>query len=190
MSGAGGRDTARPAEVACVRGEMRGPLVTMGRILGAWGVQGWVKIAPFSASPSALCSYPKWWIGGGNDWRQVSVEASEAHANSVVAKLSGYDVRETVAGLKGCEVAVPRAELPAAAEGEIYWADLVGLDVVNLQGEALGRVSEVFSNGAHEVLRIAQPGRKEDRLLPYVDAVVREVSEEARRIVVDWGADW
>ncbi len=165
-------------------------LLTMGRILGPWGVKGWIKIAPFTAAPDALCDYPKWWIGSGDDWREVNVEMVDAHADTVVAKLEGFEVRETVARLKGLEVAVPREALPEAGENEVYWDDLVGLDVVNLQGERLGRVSEVFSNGAHEVLRVAEPGRKDERLLPYVEPVVREVDLTGARIVVDWGADW
>jgi 16S rRNA processing protein RimM len=165
-------------------------LLTMGRILGPWGVKGWIKIAPFTAEPRALCDYPKWWIGSGSDWREVNVEMVDAHADTVVAKLEGHDVRETVARLKGLEVAVPREALPAVGENEVYWDDLVGLGVVNLQGQTLGKVSEVFSNGAHEVIRVAEPGRRQDRLVPYVDAVVREVDLTGARIVVDWGADW
>jgi 16S rRNA processing protein RimM len=165
-------------------------LLTMGRILGPFGVKGWIKVAPFTAETGALCEYPTWWIGKGDDWREVDVEMVEAHADTVVAKLEGFEVRESVARLKGLEVAVPREALPEAGADEVYWDDLVGLDVVNLQGEALGKVSEVFSNGAHEVLRVADPGRKDDRLLPYVEAVVREVDLTGARLVVDWGADW
>jgi 16S rRNA processing protein RimM len=186
MTEAGGRDAAR----LVTAGRSPGPMVTMGRILGPWGVKGWVKVAPFTAEPAALCDYPKWWIGSGDEWQEVSIEESETHANTVVAKLAGYEVRETVALLKGREIAVPRDELPQPGDDEVYWADLVGLEVVNLQGEALGEVAEVFSNGAHEVLRVAVPGGKEERLLPYVEAVVRVVSLADRRIVVDWGADW
>jgi 16S rRNA processing protein RimM len=162
----------------------------MGRILGSWGVKGWIKVAPFTAETAALCRYPTWWIGSGDEWREVKVEMVDAHADTVVAKLEGFEVRETVAQLKGLEVAVPRDALPEAGENEVYWDDLVGLEVVNLQGECLGRVSEVFSNGAHEVLRVAAPGRNDERLLPYVEAVVREVDLTGARIVVDWGADW
>jgi 16S rRNA processing protein RimM len=165
-------------------------LLTMGRILGPFGVKGWVKIAPFTAVAGALCDYPKWWIGSGGDWREVNVEMVEAHADTVVAKLEGHDVRETVAQLKGLDVAVPREALPEAGADEVYWDDLVGLEVVNLQGEALGKITEVFSNGAHEVLRVSEPGRKDDRLLPYVGQVVREVNLTGARLLVDWGADW
>lgn len=167
-----------------------GRLLTMGRIIGPWGVKGWIKVAPFTGEPGALCGYPKWWIGSGNEWREVNVEMADAHADTVVAKLEGHDVRETVARLRGLEVAVPRGALPEAGADEVYWDDLVGLAVVNLRGERLGEVAEVFSNGAHEVLRVRDPGRKEDRLLPYVEAVVREVDLTGARLVVDWGADW
>jgi len=83
---------------------------------------------------------------------------------------------------------VPRAALPAPAPGEFYWADLVGLEVVNAAGEALGRVQGVFSTGANDVLRVG--AGKGERLLPFVAAVVKKVDLAARRIEVDWGLDW
>ncbi len=160
----------------------------MGRVMGPWGVKGWIKVQPFTEYVDGLCDFPAWWIGG----REIAVEEAAPHGATVIAKLAGLDVREDAMKLKGAEVSVPRDALPEAGEDEFYWDDLVGLEVVNLQDEALGKVAEVFSNGAHEVLRIAQGegSARRERLVPFVDATVREVSLAEGRIRVDWGADW
>lgn len=160
----------------------------MGRIVGPYGVKGWVKIQPFTETVASLCDYRRWWVGRGADMRETAVLDAAVHGATLVAQLPGIDDREAAARLKGSEVAVPREAMPAAAEGEYYWADLVGLDVVNEQGEMLGRVAGHFSNGVHDVMRVEYDGP--ERLIPFVDAVIRKVDVPGGRIVVDWGADW
>lgn len=160
----------------------------MGRVAGAFGVQGWVRIHPYSEQPEALTGYGQWLIGQEPSWQSIEVMECEVHGRMVVARLRGVEDRDAAALLRGREIAVPRASLPPAAEGEFYWSDLIGLEVLNGVGEALGAVAEVFSNGAHEVLRVRQ-GTAE-RLIPFVPAYVQEVQLESRRIVVDWQRDW
>ena len=110
------------------------------------------------------------------------------HSGRLLAKLAGIESREQARALKGKRVSVPRSALPAPAQGTYYWADLVGLDVVNAQGLVLGVVKGMFSNGAHDVMELGSDERA--RLLPFVPAVVKYVDLEGRRIEVDWGADW
>jgi 16S rRNA processing protein RimM len=160
----------------------------MGRVAAPFGVKGWVKIAPFTESPATFARYRRLWVGRQGEWREVTVEEAAVHGVSVVARLAGCDDRDAAARLKGAELAVPREALPAAGPDEFYWADLVGLEVVNGAGQSLGRVAGLFSTGANDVLRVGE-GRDE-RLLPFVAAVVRKVDLAARRIEVDWELDW
>lgn len=160
----------------------------MGRVAAPFRVKGWIKVTPFTESPDGLCRFHRWWVGRGDARREYEVLESAVHGASVVARLAGCDVREAAARLKGAEVAVERALFPAAGENEYYWADLVGLVVENLRGEPLGEVSELFSNGAHDIMRVRQVGR--ERLIPFVTGVVERVDLAARRMVVDWGSDW
>jgi 16S rRNA processing protein RimM len=160
----------------------------MGRVAAPFGVKGWVKITPFTESPAALASYRRLWLGRQGEWREVAVAEAMVHGTSVVARLAGCEDRDAAGRLKGAELAVPRAALPAAAPGEYYWADLVGLDVVNAAGEPLGKVQGLFSTGANDVLRVGEG--EGERLLPFVATVVRKVDLAARRIEVDWGSDW
>ena len=114
---------------------------------------------------------------------------SASHSGNVVARLEGCEERDAALEYRGMGVAVPRSVLPEPAEGEVYQADLIGLAVTNMQDEQLGTVAGLFSNGAHEVLRVARPGGGE-QLLPLVPAVVQKIDLQSGAIRVDWGADW
>jgi 16S rRNA processing protein RimM len=159
----------------------------MGRILGPFGVKGWVKVRAFTESLDSLTAYPVWWLSDGKGWKATEVLETEVHTAHLVARLAGVGDRDQALALSGRDIGVPRESLPEAEAGEFYWADLVGLEVVNMQGESLGRVDELLETGANDVLVVK--GDRE-RLLPYVDAVVLEVDLAASRIRVDWGLDY
>ena len=156
----------------------------MGRVAGSYGVRGWVKVAPQRGAAQGLAAVREWWIGA----EAYEVHGSKVHGSTVVAKPAGIETREQAAALKGQVVAVRREALPPPGEGRYYLADLVGLQVVNEQGEALGVVQRIFSNGAQDVIEVAAEGRL--RLLPWVAAIVQEVDLAGRRIRVAWEADW
>ena len=184
-------------------------LVIMGRILGAYGIRGWVNVATFTEQVDTLCDYPEWWIRGGaagtrvatgpaTAWRLVAVTVSKAHGGHVVAQLAGCEDRSDAERLRGTEIAVPRDSLPALAEGEYYQSDLIGLAVLNTRGELLGRLVEIFGAGAHEVMRVAAEskdgqdgsGKAVERLIPFVPQIARSVDVKAGEIRVEWELDW
>ncbi|MGA8050462.1 MAG: ribosome maturation factor RimM [Burkholderiales bacterium] len=156
----------------------------MGRVAGNYGVRGWIRVKPYSAVPEALAGHATWRIGAVD----FAVEETRLHSGSLLAKLAGVGTREQALQLKGEKVVVPRTALPEPEAGQYYWADLVGLEVVNSQGSVLGVVQGLFSNGAHDVMELA--GDRSTRLVPFLPAVVRRVDLEARRIEVEWGAEW
>jgi 16S rRNA processing protein RimM len=155
----------------------------MGRVAGSYGVHGWVRVIPYSGVPDALAACAAWRIGDA----EYRVQETKIHSGTLLAKLPGIASREAALELKGAKVAVPRAALPDPEQGRYYWADLVGLEVVNSQGLVLGVVKELFSHGAHDVMELSGERR---RLVPWVSAVVKRVDLEAKRIEVAWGADW
>jgi 16S rRNA processing protein RimM len=159
----------------------------MGRINAPFGIQGWVKIQPFTETLDALLDYPDWQIGKGNQWRDVEVEEASVHGEFIVAKLAGCDDRDAAFALRGQEIAVDREELPDTGEGEYYWEDLIGLTVVNREGVELGKVSSLMETGAHDVLVVK--GEKEI-LIPFVEVYVLNVDLAQGRIEVDWGLDY
>lgn len=159
----------------------------MGRILAPFGVKGWVKVQPNTAAIQNLLAYRTWWIGGESEWREIEVAEAKVQGDVVVARIAGCDDRDAAASFQGKPVVVPRAALPAARNGEYYWADLIGLAVVNTESRALGNVVEVMQTGANDVLVVQ--GERE-RLIPFIATVIREVDAVAGVIRVDWGADY
>ena len=166
----------------------------MGRILAPHGVRGWIKVQPVSETPESLLDYAAWWIrpASESEWRERRRTAARMHSGLVLASLAGVTTREDALLLRGAEVGVPRAALPRPGKNEIYWIDLQGLEVINREGVSLGTIAEVVAHGAHPLLRVAPPAgqSREDRLIPYVTAIVDRVDLDARRIEVDWGEDY
>jgi 16S rRNA processing protein RimM len=156
----------------------------MGRVAGSYGVRGWIKVAPGGGGVAeTLLGAREWWIGE----RPFVVAEARSHSGTVIAQLAGVESREAALALKGAEVAVRREALPPAAEGHYYLADLVGLEVLNEQGERLGAVRQWISNGAQDVMEVAG---ERTRLIPWVSAIVKEVDLERGRVVVEWNAEW
>ncbi len=168
----------------------------MGRVAAPYAVQGWIKVQPFTEYLDSLLDYDFWWLGRDDEgrgrgkaagWCQYRLLEAKVHGQTLLARLEGVDGRDAAESLKGQEVAVNRAEFPETDEDEYYWDDLIGLDVVNTEGVVLGKVEGLLETGAHDVLRVV--GERE-RLIPFVDAYVREVDQAGKRILVEWGADW
>ena len=161
----------------------------MGRIVAPYGLNGWVRIEPYSAVPDSLSAYPVWWVGRNGDWRELKVaESVLQHGVSLVARFQGCVERDAALALKGSEIALRRDKLPRSADNEFYWVDLVGLVVVNVRGEELGVITEIFDNGAHPVMRIVDG--EIERLLPFVEQVVRQVDMTQGLIREEWELDW
>ena len=159
----------------------------MARITGPFGVKGWVKLQPLTEAPGSLVDYAAWWIDGPGGWKRCEVERAQVQGGMVAAKLKGCDDRDEAMHYRGREVAISRAEFPEPGENEFYWADLIGLKVVNVKGEDLGTVSRVLETGANDVLVV--DGERE-RLIPFVEQVVQQVDLAGRVIRVDWGSDY
>jgi 16S rRNA processing protein RimM len=162
-------------------------LVELGVLRGAYGVKGWVRVQPHSAQAPALRSCRQWWLLD-EPARPVEVTAVRRHGAILVAKLDGCDTPEQAEKWRSVRVSVPRASFPPAADGEVYWVDLIGVRVVNRRGVELGRVSDVLSSGAQELLQVRQ-GEKV-MLVPMVARHVDEVDLTQGVVRVDWEADW
>lgn len=162
-------------------------LVLFGRISGLFGVQGWVKVFSHTRPREAIVGYSPWLIKIGGDWREVEVETGRAQAKGVVAKLIGYNDRDQASGLIGAEIALKQSQLPPLKPGEYYWAQLVGLEVINLAGEKFGKVSHLLDTGANDVM-VVRNGI--ERWLPATGKVIREVDFVSGLIRVDWDADF
>ncbi len=159
----------------------------LGELGSPVGIKGWIRVRAFTRTPGAIGAYASWWIGPPGNRREVEVEAVEERGKGVVAKLAGCDDPEAALHFRGLEIAVPRETLVAPEAGEFYWADLIGLRVENRDGVDLGRVTGLIETGANEVLQVQA---ERERLIPFVEPVIREVDLAAGVVRVEWEADY
>lgn len=164
--------------------------VVLGRLGDPYGIRGWVWLYPYGDDPLGWAKMPALWLGSeGGPWREVGLKDLKVHGNGVAVLLEDVPDRTAAEAIKGMLIGAPRGILPATEAGEYYWADLIGLAVVNAAGETLGKVAGLLETGANDVLRVVAEDGSE-RLLPFVDAVVLAVDKEAGLIRVEWGLDW
>jgi 16S rRNA processing protein RimM len=188
------------AKLSCLESaELPADAVEVGRIADAWGVKGWFKVLPHSASPEALFSSKRWFLqpttqGAKTFEGTVLMKVLEAkdHSGTIVANAQDVADRNVAELLKGARIFVPRSSFPSASADEFYWVDLIGLDVVNREGEALGRVIDLMSTGPQTVLVIEyqDADKPKERMIPFVSAYVDGVDLPTKRITVDWQADY
>jgi len=184
--------------------------VEVGRLAEAWGIKGWLHVHCHSADPQALF-YSKQWFLCPPEGRfargftafdgvvAVAVDEIKDHAKGVVALLEGLPDRNAAEALKGARIFISRQHFPPAQDGEYYWVDLLGLDVFNREGEHMGVVKDLMPTGPHSVLCLEytqgaeageDAGKVAERLIPFVSVYVDQVDLAARRITVDWQADY
>ncbi|MFC0573286.1 ribosome maturation factor RimM [Paraburkholderia solisilvae] len=174
--------------------------IEVGAIVDAYGLKGWVKVAAHANAGQggdALLNAKRWWLLKGHERKSAPVEQSKVHSDSIVAQLGGLSDRDAALLLRGYSVHVRRGDFPSLGADEYYWVDLLGLDVVNEAGVELGKVADMIDNGAQSVLRIEYPATGKDgkpatgeRLIPFVGVYVKTVDQTAKRIIVDWEADY
>jgi 16S rRNA processing protein RimM len=167
-------------------------LIELGAVRGAYGLKGWIRIAPHTAEADVLRATRKWWLAQDGRVHLVEVTGVRRHSGQLLAKWTGCESPEDAERLKGATVAVARQDFPPAPRGTIYWADVIGARVVNRTGEDLGTVRAMRNNGAQDLLEVARQGAggEEVRLVPIVDAYVDRIDVEGRTITVDWQLDW
>jgi len=179
--------------------ELPADAVEVGRIADAWGIKGWFKVLPYSASPEALFSSKRWFLKPAergaktfsNTLLLKIIEAKE-HSDSVVA--TGHEVPDRTAAelLKGARIFISRSSFPTTAVDEYYWVDLIGLDVVNREGVNLGVVKELLHTGPQTVLVITytENGSIKERMIPFVGVYIDDVNLVSRQMMVDWQPDY
>ena len=182
--------------------------IELGRIQEAFGIKGWVRIHPHSADTDALFAAKEWHLqppeprfarGFSAFSGVVAVKVGEIKAQTagIVARIEGLDDRNVAEALKGVRISVPRSAFPATPEGEYYWVDLIGLRVVNREGVEMGIVRDLMPTGPNSVLVLeyfetTADGKEQslERMIPFVDAYVDKVDQQAKLITVDWGTDY
>jgi 16S rRNA processing protein RimM len=164
-------------------------LLLIGKIVGLHGVDGWVKLESYTEPRTRIFSYKPWLVTATDANFEVDKAQGREQGKGLIGKLPGCDDRDAAARLIGATIQIRRSALPKPKRGEFYWADLEGLEVITVQGIALGKISHLFATGANDVL-VVQDGERE-RLIPYVTGqFVQKVDLEAGRVTVDWDPEF
>ena len=184
-------------------------LVELGRIGEPYGLKGWVNVLPSSEQPDVLLKAKQWWVSKLRNPEQLAarrvaqpkfedldfepfrVLQSKVHADRLVAHFEGVEHRELALQFKGRRVYVSRSRFPSLPDNEVYWVDLLGCSVANLQGITLGVVRQVVDHGAHPILVVQGQGHTDvEHLIPFVPVYVQGVDVSAKHIQVDWQDDY
>ncbi len=158
-------------------------LICVGAIAGSYGVAGEARIKSFCAEPSAIGDYGPLFTEDGT--KTFHITLTRPVTGGFGARIAGVATKEQADGLRGVSLFAPRAALPALPDDEFYYADLIGLDVVDTGGAALGAVKAVHNHGAGDILEVGVSGL----LIPFTRAAVPTVDLAARRVVVDLPAE-
>lgn len=166
--------------------------VELGRIVGIHGVRGGLRLESWTQPRAGIFKYRPWTLARADGSEQEFADGARGHSHGkgLLATLPGVEDREQARQWLDARVLVPRSALPKAAPGEYYWADLEGLQVVNMDGVDLGCVDRVLATGANDVLALTDKAGLE-RLVPFVlDQYIKEVDLEGSRMVVDWDPEF
>jgi len=165
--------------------------IILGKVGAVYGIKGWLKIHSFTDELEAILDYFPWSLKLGNKTQTVEVTDWRKHNKGLIVKVGNIDDRDEAQALVGSEILTSESSLPDLPEGEFYWRDLIGMNVVTNKGYDLGIVTDMMETGANDVLvvkaNLNDGFSKKERLIPYLlEQVIESVSIENKQICVDW----
>lgn len=177
-------------------GDQKSEKIVVGRFGAPHGVRGGLKLQSFTEQAEDIFSYGPLFVAKGSSWQPVEVTSSKFQGKHFLTTVKGIDDRDTASLLTNCEVAVQRDAMPAAADGDVYWNDLIGLSVLSVYGgqeTKIGIIDHILETGANDVL-VVKPSSdsidSSERLVPYIDSVVIDVDLSVSQLTVDWDPEF
>ncbi len=169
--------------------------VILGTIGAVYGIKGWLKINSFTDQPEGIFEYQPWLVGQEGNWQPMEVAQWRWHNKGLIAKFANIDDRDAAQLLVGRKLAIAADQLPQLPDDEFYWRDLIGLQVVNTENYDMGTVSQMLPTVSNDVLVVTANSNdafgKRERLIPFIQSqYVVAVDRDAKRITVDWPADF
>jgi 16S rRNA processing protein RimM len=162
--------------------------ISVGRVSGTFGVKGWVKVFSFTDPRENILSYSPWLLKKGIESKTVKIIDGKFQGKTLIAQLDGVADRDQAEALLGWDILIDQNQLPSTKAGEYYWSELMGLQVVNLEGVNFGAVDSLLETGANDVLIIR--GDRE-RAVPFIQGRhVIEIDLDQGRMIVDWDPEF
>ena len=157
-----------------------------------YGIRGWLRIYSSTEQAESIFNYQPWFLNIKGQWQAVELESWRYHSHDLIVKLKNIDDRDVAQTLTNVEIGVSADNFPELEEG-YYWHDLIGCQVLNLQGYQLGVVSDMMETGSNDVFvvkaNLNDAFSKQERLIPYLEqTVVKRVDLATKTIEVDWDA--
>ncbi|KKO09527.1 hypothetical protein LCGC14_0030200 [marine sediment metagenome] len=170
------------------------PLVVLGKIVGVHGIRGAVKVYSHTDPLDNVLDYPEWTLRRGSEVRTASFTDARIQGRVLVVQLKGLNDRNQAQELVDFEICVVRNALPDLDEGEYYWHQLEGLQVVTLEGQLLGQIDHLLETGSNDVM-VVKPCEgsldQRERLLPYLPGqYVKKIDLTAALMQVDWDPEF
>ena len=161
--------------------------IALGKIVGVFGIKGWVKVFSETRPREQIFKYSPWILELNGSVIEAELVEGKVQGKGLIASLKGFTDCDQAKQLTGAVITVPEQALPATGKDEYYWSQLVGLNVVNLQGINLGRVKSLFETGANDVMIVKGD---EEHLVPFTEYAVIDVDLDSGMITVDWDEDF
>ncbi|MBE2897553.1 ribosome maturation factor RimM [Pasteurellaceae bacterium TAE3-ERU1] len=167
-------------------------ITTVGKLGSTYGIRGWLRLYSSTEQIESIFDYQPWHLLIQGTWQPTELESWRYHKNDLIVKLKGIDDRETAQRLTNAQIGVDADNFPPLEEG-YYWHDLIGCQMVNLQGYQLGCVTAMMETGSNDVFvvkaNVNDAFDKQERLIPYLEqTVVKRVDLTTKTIEVDWDA--
>jgi 16S rRNA processing protein RimM len=157
-------------------------MVIMGIITAPHGVRGQMKVKIFCELAQDLTAYGPLSLEDGT---ALPLQIKGFNKGLAICSAASVSNRDAAEALKGSALYLERDKLPELDEGEIYQADLLGMQVCNSDGTLLGKVFGLHDFGAGEIVEIQLPDRNETEMLPYYPPFLKQVDTKARQIILD-----
>lgn len=160
-------------------------LVLMGRVIRSHGIQGALKVYPLTDDPHRFADLEQVYMGtDAAHTTPYTVRSARVQTTTkgpqVILELEGLTSRDAADALRQYDLFAPEADLPLD-EDEVFLHDLLGLDVIDAQGQPIGVLKAVMPNPAHDIYVIARDGRP-DALVPAVPEFVDAIDLDAGQI--------
>ncbi len=166
--------------------------ILVGRVGGVYGVRGWLKIDSYTRPKENIFTYSPLLVRVDSSWKNVEIEEFQQRGSGrLLVKMVGINTPEQAREYTSCDIAVAQEQFPALTEGEFYWHDLIGLEVINQDQINLGKISDILETGANDVLVVKKTGDKTTKtLIPLVmDVFVKKVDLIAKTMHVEWQSE-
>ncbi len=168
-------------------------LVKIATLKKPYGIKGWLWVFSETDERDSIFEMQPWWMKTATGFKPITVKDWRVQGQGLVACFHEIADRNVAETMNGTTIWVSKDSFPKLEEDEYYWSDLIGLTVINEQGENLGIIKEMFETGAHEIISLKPTPQSIDdeaRLIPWHSDVVLSVDLPNKTMLVAWGSDY